>query len=71
MPIDRGRTRATNHHDHIKTTGVSLTRPGGGIDPVAVAAVSADVEASYVMEGGNLFPEPGSPEEYDWKTLAT
>lgn len=58
-------------HDDIETTGLSLTRPGAGIDPVAVAAVSADFEASYVMEGGKLLPEPGSPEEDDWKALAT
>jgi hypothetical protein len=31
----------------------------------------ADIEASYVMEGGKLLPEPGSPEEDDWKALAT
>jgi hypothetical protein len=32
-------------------------------------ALSADVEASYLMEGGKLLPEPGSSEQDDWKAL--
>ncbi len=41
-----------------------------GIDPAGVVAVSADIQASYVMEGGKLLPEPGSPEEDAWKALS-
>ena len=38
-----------------------------GSTPVGVVALSADVEASYLMEGGKLLLEPGSSEQDDWK----
>lgn len=41
---------------------------------VAVATVSTstrDVQASYTMEGGEVLPEPGSPEEERWKAIGT
>ena len=34
-----------------------------------ITAVSVDIEASHTMEGGKLLPEPGSPEEEEWKAL--
>ena len=38
-----------------------------GIDVAAVTVDTADIEASYTMEGGVLLPEPGSAEEEAWK----
>ena len=38
-----------------------------GVDVEAVTATSRDIGASYTMEGGELLPEPGSPEEAAWK----
>ena len=35
-------------------------------EPSAVKVVTADIDASYVMEGGRLLPEPGSEEEKAW-----
>lgn len=35
-----------------------------GVDPANVSVFTADVPASWVMEGGVLLPEPG--EEGDW-----
>ena len=36
--------------------------------PVSTVDVTtADIGASYTMEGGVLLPEPGSPEEAEWK----
>ena len=40
-----------------------------GVDVVSVTTTTRDVEASYTMEGGELLPEPGSPEEERWKAL--
>ncbi|MBF29508.1 MAG: hypothetical protein CL447_06620 [Acidimicrobiaceae bacterium] len=34
-----------------------------------VAIHIEETEASFVMEGGSLLPEPGSPEEEAWKAL--
>lgn len=38
-----------------------------GVDIDAVTVHTADIEASYTMEGGVLLPEPGSVEEEAWK----
>ncbi|MEM9748487.1 MAG: tautomerase family protein [Actinomycetota bacterium] len=38
-----------------------------GVDVESVTTVSADIDASYTMEGGVLLPDPGSPEEEAWK----
>ncbi|MEM9610122.1 MAG: tautomerase family protein [Actinomycetota bacterium] len=35
--------------------------------PSAVVIQIQETEASFVMEGGRLLPEPGSPEEEAWK----
>ena len=37
--------------------------------PSSVAIHIEETEASFVMEGGSLLPEPGSPEEEAWKAL--
>ncbi|MEM7322694.1 MAG: hypothetical protein AAF531_06390 [Actinomycetota bacterium] len=38
-----------------------------GVEPSTVGAATADIEASFTMEGGALLPEPGSAEEEAWK----
>ena len=38
-----------------------------GVDPSTIVTVSADIDASYTMEGGVILPDPGSPEEEAWK----
>ncbi|MEM8621211.1 MAG: tautomerase family protein [Actinomycetota bacterium] len=40
-----------------------------GIDVATITASLVDIDASYTMEGGVLLPEPGSPEEAEWKAL--
>lgn len=40
-----------------------------GVDAGAVQVVSMDIDASKTMEGGVLLPEPGSPEEEEWKKI--
>lgn len=40
-----------------------------GVDAGAVQVVSMDIDATKTMEGGVLLPEPGSPEEEEWKQL--
>ena len=42
-----------------------------GVDTTDVATLTVDIEASYTMEGGKLLPEPGSPEEEEWKALSS
>ena len=40
-----------------------------GVDVASVTTTTRDVEASFTMEGGELLPEPGSPEEDRWKAI--
>lgn len=42
-----------------------------GVAPTTVTATTRDIEASYTMEGGQLLPEPGSPEEEAWKLIGS
>ena len=42
-----------------------------GVDADTVTATTRDIEASYTMEGGQLLPEPGSPEEEAWKLIGS
>lgn len=35
----------------------------------AITVLSNDIEVSFTMEGGKLLPEPGSPEEEEWKVM--
>ena len=37
-----------------------------GVDASSITTTTADIEASYTMEGGVLLPEPGSAEEAAW-----
>ncbi|MEM7286204.1 MAG: tautomerase family protein [Actinomycetota bacterium] len=43
----------------------------GGVQADTVSTTTRDVQASYTMEGGEVLPEPGSPEEERWKALGT
>ena len=54
-----------------------LTLPDGpvakvwaGVGADTVSTSSRDIGASFTMEGGELLPEPGSPEEDAWKAPA-
>ncbi|MEM7274859.1 MAG: tautomerase family protein [Actinomycetota bacterium] len=38
-----------------------------GVEPASVRTSTRDIQASYTMEGGALLPEPGSPEEQEWR----
>ena len=42
-----------------------------GVGAATVSTTIRDVQASYTMEGGEVLPEPGSPEEERWKALGT
>ncbi len=39
-----------------------------GLDESTLEVTTTDIEASFTMEGGELLPEPGSPEEEVWKS---
>ena len=41
------------------------------VDVSTVVASTRDIEASFTMEGGELLPEPGTPEEEAWKLIGT
>ena len=45
----------------------ALLAERAGVAADAVTVHTADIEASYTMEGGVLLPEPGSVEEEAWK----
>ncbi len=45
-----------------------LTANQADITEAAIAVKIEEVDASFVMEGGQLLPEPGTPEEEAWKT---
>lgn len=42
-----------------------------GLDLATVTTTTRDVQASHTMEGGQVLPEPGSPEEERWKAIGT
>ncbi|MEM7286159.1 MAG: tautomerase family protein [Actinomycetota bacterium] len=42
-----------------------------GVAAADVTATTRDIEASFTMEGGQLLPEPGSPEEEEWKLIGS
>ena len=44
----------------------ALLAERAGVAVAAVTVTTADIEASYTMEGGVLLPEPGSVEEAAW-----
>ncbi|MEO1059651.1 MAG: tautomerase family protein [Actinomycetota bacterium] len=40
-----------------------------GVAADTVTTTLADIDASYTMEGGVLLPDPGTPEEAEWKAM--
>lgn len=65
--IRHGRTEEQRQDIADQLTSALAGR--AAIEPSSITAVSAEVNASYTMEGGKLLPEPGSPEEEEWKAL--
>lgn len=60
--IRAGRTDAQKRQ--ITDTMSESIHRHAGIDLDEISAVTTDVPASWVMEGGDIFPEPG--EEAEW-----
>jgi len=67
--IRAGRTDAQKATIH-EGMSAALARHAG-VDVDAVRTATADIEASHTMEGGQLLPEPGSPEEEAWKAIGS
>ena len=69
-----GTIRAGRNDDQKKEIADRLTAAlagHAGVDTSSITAVSVDINASYTMEGGKLLPEPGSPEEEEWKAIGS
>ena len=56
--------RSDEAKDELKRQMASAVGAVVGVDAAKVSVFTADVPASWVMEGGALLPEPG--EEGDW-----
>lgn len=67
--IRHGRTG--DQRDRISAELSEKLAARAGIDTSAITAVSIEIQASYTMEGGKLLPEPGSPEEEEWKAIGS
>lgn len=67
--IRHGRT-PTQKQEIIRRLRAALAAVAG-IDTETVEVRLTDIDASHVMEGGRLLPEPGSAEEQEWKALGT
>ena len=67
--IRHGRT--DEQRNEIATRLSEALAGHAGIEAETVTAVSVEIEASYTMEGGQLLPEPGSPEEEAWKAIGS
>ncbi len=65
--IRHGRTDAQREEIASRLCAALGSRAGVSAD--SVQAMTVEVNASYTMEGGKLLPEPGSPEEEEWKAL--
>lgn len=65
--VRHGRTDDQKHEIWRRLSAAIADR--AGIDVTAVTSTTSDINASYTMEGGELLPEPGSPEESEWKAL--
>ena len=65
--IRSGRTPEQKREIKERLQHVTSARMQGSASSIDVQI--AEIEASYVMEGGTLLPEPGSPEEEAWKAL--
>ena len=65
--IRSGRTTEQKAELTIRLQNATAERTSASASRVAIHI--EETEASFVMEGGSLLPEPGSPEEEAWKAL--
>ena len=65
--IRSGRTPAQKDELTARLRMVTADRTDAALSGVAIEI--EETEASFVMEGGRLLPEPGTPEEEAWKAL--
>ena len=65
--IRHGRTDAQREEIADRLSAAMGSRAGVPVE--SVTTMTVEVNASYTMEGGKLLPEPGSPEEEEWKAL--
>jgi len=65
--IRNGRTDDLKQQIASRLTAALAER--ASIDPATITAASVDIDSSHTMEGGKLLPEPGSPEEEEWKAI--
>lgn len=65
--IRSGRTSAQK--DELAAGLRTATADRSDAVPSGVVVEIEETQASFVMEGGTLLPEPGSPEEEAWKAL--
>ena len=63
--------RTTEQKAELTTRLQNATAERTSASASRVAIQIEETEASFVMEGGSLLPEPGSPEEEAWKALDT
>ena len=63
--------RTTEQKAELTTRLQNATAERTSASALRVAIHIEETEASFVMEGGSLLPEPGSPEEEAWKALDT
>ena len=63
--------RTTEQKAELTTRLQNTTAERTSASASRVAIHIEETEASFVMEGGSLLPEPGSPEEEAWKALDT
>ncbi len=63
--------RTDEQKDEIAERLSSALAGRADVDPASVSTSTRDVQASYTMEGGEVLPEPGSPEEERWKAIGT
>ena len=61
--------RTTEQKAELTTRLQTATAKRTTANPSSIAIHIEETEASFVMEGGSLLPEPGSPEEEAWKAL--
>ncbi|MEC7434734.1 MAG: tautomerase family protein [Actinomycetota bacterium] len=61
--------RTTEQKAELTTRLQNATAERTSASASRVAIHIEETEASFVMEGGSLLPEPGSPEEEAWKAL--
>lgn len=67
--IRAGRTEEQKDEMTLRMRGALAER--AGIALATVDATTQDIAASHTMEGGQLLPEPGSPEEAAWKLIGS